>query len=168
MARRADFAPSAVIAGVNTLPGPITIKIKRLAGGEDLALPRFATEHAAGADLHAAVSSPTSIAAGDIKLIPCGFAMAIPPGFEAQIRPRSGLASKFGVTLINSPGTIDADYRGEVQVPLVNYGSAAFVVERGMRIAQMVIAAVPKVAFEEVNELDDTARGQGGFGHTGH
>jgi dUTP pyrophosphatase len=105
---------------------------------------------------------------GEIRVIPCGFAMAIPPGFEAQMRPRSGLSSKHGLTLINSPGTVDADYRGEVRVPLVNHGKEPFTVERGMRVAQMVIAAVPSVTFEEVEELDETARGAGGFGHTGH
>jgi len=93
--------------------------------------------------------------------------MAIPPGYEAQVRPRSGLSSQHGVTLINSPGTIDADYRGEVQVPLVNHGREAFTVERGMRIAQMIIAALPKVTYAEVEELDETPRGKGGFGHTG-
>lgn len=150
------------------MPRPITIRIRRLSGASDVPLPRFATEHAAGADLHAAVSDPVTLAPGEIRLIPCGFAMAIPPGYEAQVRPRSGLSSKHGVTMINTPGTIDADYRGEVQVPLINLGPAPFVVERGMRIAQMVIAAVPKVKYEEVDELDDTARGSGGFGHTGH
>jgi dUTP pyrophosphatase len=146
---------------------PINVKIKRLPGGEDLPLPAFATAHAAGADLRAAVRGAVTIGPGEIRLIPCGFAMAIPPGFEAQVRPRSGLSSQHGITLINTPGTIDADYRGEVQVPLVNLGSEAFTVERGMRIAQMVIAAVPKVEFEEVEELDETGRGEGGFGHTG-
>jgi dUTP pyrophosphatase len=130
-------------------------------------LPRFATAHAAGADLHAAVTEPLKLAPMDIRLIPCGFAMAIPPGYEAQVRPRSGLSSRHGVTLVNTPGTIDADYRGEVQVPLINLGRESFVVERGMRIAQMVIAAVPKVTFTEVDELDPTPRGAGGFGHTG-
>lgn len=149
------------------MSGPITVKIKRLAHGRELPLPAFATEHAAGADLHAAVEAPVTVPAGEIRLIPCGFAMAIPAGYEAQVRPRSGLSSRHGVTLVNSPGTIDADYRGEVQVPLINLGKAAFVVERGMRVAQMVIAAVPAVAYAEVDELDDTARGAGGFGHTG-
>ena len=146
---------------------PINVKIKRLPGGDDLPLPMFATEHAAGADLRAAVSGSVTIAPGAIRLIPCGFAMAIPPGYEAQVRPRSGLSSQHGVTLINTPGTIDADYRGEVQVPLVNLGAEPFTVERGMRIAQMVVAAVPKVAYVEVEKLDETARGEGGFGHTG-
>jgi len=156
-----------VFAGEVSVTRPIIIKVKRLANGEGLALPALATEHAAGADLRAAVSGAVVIAVGEIRLIPCGFAMAIPPGFEAQVRPRSGLSSQHGLTLINSPGTIDADYRGEVQVPLVNHGKEPFTVERGMRIAQMVIAAVPKVAYSEVEDLDETARGKGGFGHTG-
>jgi dUTP pyrophosphatase len=105
---------------------------------------------------------------GEIRLIPCGFAIAIPKGYEAQVRPRSGLATKHGITMINSPGTIDSDYRGEVSVPVVNHGKVAFTVERGMRIAQMVIMAVPSVKIAEVEELDATARGKGGFGHTGH
>jgi dUTP pyrophosphatase len=133
-----------------------------------LPLPEFATAHSAGADLRAAVGAAVTLEPGEIRLIPCGFAMAIPPGYEAQVRPRSGLSSRHGVTLVNTPGTIDADYRGEVQVPLINLGKAAFVVERGMRVAQMVVAAVPKVKFAEVEELDETARGEGGFGHTGH
>jgi dUTP pyrophosphatase len=125
------------------------------------------TEHAAGFDLHAAVPGPTTIACGQILLVPCGFAMALPPGYEAQVRPRSGLASRHGVTLVNTPGTIDADYRGEVQVPLINLGPADFVIERGMRIAQMIVNQVPPVQLVEVNELDETDRGKGGFGHTG-
>jgi dUTP pyrophosphatase len=149
------------------LARPITVKVKQLPNGEGVPLPSFATEHAAGADLRAAVDGPVTLQPGDIRLVPCGFAMALPPGYEAQVRPRSGLSSQHGLTLINSPGTIDADYRGEVQVPLVNHGREPFTVERGMRIAQMVIAAVPKVTFAEVEELDQTARGSGGFGHTG-
>jgi dUTP pyrophosphatase len=153
--------------GVIPLPRPITVKVKRLSNGEGVPLPSFATAHAAGADLRAAVAQSVTLQPGEIRLVPCGFAMSIPPGYEAQVRPRSGLSSQHGLTLINAPGTIDADYRGEVQVPLVNHGKEAFTVERGMRVAQMVIAAVPKVAFVEVEELDDTARGKGGFGHTG-
>jgi len=149
------------------LPRPITIKLKRLPGGEDLPLPALATAQAAGADLRAAVTAEVTIQPGEIRVIPCGFAMAIPPGYEAQVRPRSGLASQHGLTLVNTPGTIDADYRGEVKVPLINLGRERFTVERGMRIAQMVIAAVPRVEYAEVDELDETARGKGGFGHTG-
>jgi len=149
------------------MSSPITVKIKRLSAGRDLALPTRMTEHAAGFDLAAAVLEKTTLEPGEIRLIPCGFSMALPPGYEAQVRPRSGLASRHGITMINAPGTIDADYRGEVQVPLINLGKAAFVVERGMRIAQMVIVPVPRVEMIEVDELDSTARGEGGFGHTG-
>lgn len=150
------------------MPRPITVKIHRLAGSQDVPLPKRMTEHAAGFDLHAAVPGPTTIARGQILLVPCGFAMALPPGYEAQVRPRSGLSSRHGVTMVNTPGTIDADYRGEVCVPLINLGPADFVIERGMRIAQMVVMPVPPAELVEVNELDDTPRGQGGFGHTGH
>jgi dUTP pyrophosphatase len=144
------------------------VKIKRLLHGSDVPLPMRMTEHAAGFDLHAAVTDRVTLEPGEIRLIPCGFAMALPPGYEAQVRPRSGLASRQGITLINSPGTIDADYRGEVQVPLINHSSTAFTIERAMRIAQMVIVPVPPVELLEVDVLDDTHRGQGGFGHTGH
>ena len=147
---------------------PITVKIKRLDGSEGLAMPVKMTEHAAGFDLCAAAKEPVTLAPGEIRLVPCGFAMALPAGYEAQVRPRSGLASRHGITLVNSPGTIDADYRGEVQVPVINLGRAEFVIERGMRIAQMIVLPVPPVKIVEVEELDDTARGAGGFGHTGH
>ena len=133
----------------------------------DLPLPKKMTDHSAGFDLCAAVNEPVTIQPGDIALIPCGFAMALPAGYEAQIRPRSGLASRNGITLINSPGTIDADYRGEVMTPVINLGHVPFVVERGMRIAQMLIAPVPVVKMVEVQQLDETGRGAGGFGHTG-
>jgi dUTP pyrophosphatase len=136
--------------------------------GEGLALPTRMTEQSAGFDLPAAVSEPVILQPGDIRLIPCGFAMAIPPGYEAQVRPRSGLATKHGITMVNTPGTIDSDYRGEVHVPLINLGRAAFTVERGMRIAQMLVLPVPAVAMIEVDNLDETTRGTGGFGHTGH
>jgi dUTP pyrophosphatase len=126
------------------------------------------TEHAAGFDLAAAVTKKETLDPGDIRLIPCGFAMAVPHGYEAQIRPRSGLATKHGITMINAPGTIDSDYRGQVHVPLINLGKQPFTVERGMRIAQMLILPVPSVKIEETTELDETTRGQGGFGHTGH
>ena len=146
---------------------PIKVKIKRLEGAGDLPLPVRMTAHAAGFDLHAGVAEPVGLAPGDIRLIPCGFAMAIPPGYEAQVRPRSGLASRHGITMANAPGTIDADYRGEVHVPLINLGRKPFTVERGMRIAQMLILPVPPVELVEVDDLDDTPRGKGGFGHTG-
>jgi dUTP pyrophosphatase len=126
------------------------------------------TRHAAGFDLAAAVVEPVMLQPGDIRLIPCGFALAVPHGYEAQIRPRSGLALRHGITMVNTPGTIDSDYRGEVQVPLINLGRAAFAIERGMRIAQMIIAKLPEVQLVEVPDLDATDRGAGGFGHTGH
>lgn len=150
------------------MPRPITVKVKRLAGGEGLPLPVRMTEDSAGFDVAAAVAQALVLQPGEIRLVPCGFAIAIPRGYEAQVRPRSGLASKHGITMINSPGTIDSDYRGEVRVPLVNHGKSAFTVERGMRIAQMLILPVPAVKLVEVAELDSTARGKGGFGHTGH
>jgi dUTP pyrophosphatase len=146
---------------------PITVKVKRLAGSDGLPLPVKMTPHAAGFDLAAAVREPVMLQPGEVRLIPCGFAMAVPHGFEAQIRPRSGLATRHGITMVNTPGTIDSDYRGEVQVPLINLGRAAFAVERGMRIAQMVIAEVPAVEMVETEELESTERGAGGFGHTG-
>ena len=150
------------------MSSPITVKIKRAPGAQDVPLPIRMTADSAGFDLPAAVTQPVTLAPGERRLIPCGFHMALPPGYEAQVRPRSGLASKHGITLVNSPGTIDADYRGEVCVPLINLGDQPFVVERGMRIAQMVVLPVPPVQFVEVDELDETSRGGGGFGHTGH
>ncbi|MCM3631984.1 MULTISPECIES: dUTP diphosphatase [Paenibacillus] len=136
-------------------------------GNEDLAIPKRMTEGSAGFDLQAAVDEPIILAPGERKLIPTGFAMAMPNELEAQIRPRSGLAYKHGITCLNTPGTIDADYRGEVKVLLVNFGSEPFTIERGERIAQMLFGLVPKVAIEEADELPDTVRGAGGFGHTG-
>ena len=150
------------------MSSPITVKIKRLAGAEDLPLPVRMSQQAAGFDLAAAVVEPTVLQPGEIRLIPCGFCMALPPGYEAQVRPRSGLSSKHGITLVNTPGTIDADYRGEVRAPLINLGPVPFTIERGMRIAQMVIVPVPPVNLVEVDELDETDRGHQGFGHTGH
>lgn len=118
-------------------------------------------------DLAAAIDTPRTIAPGRFERIPCGFAIALPPGFEAQVRPRSGLAAKHGVTVLNAPGTIDSDYRGEVQVLLINHGTAPFVVERGMRIAQLVVAPVTTIEWNETEILPETARASGGFGHTG-
>ena len=137
--------------------------------GEGLTLPIYATALAAGCDLVAAVpaDAPLVLAPGDRRLVPTGIALALQPCFEAQIRPRSGLALKHGVTLLNAPGTIDADYRGEVQVLLVNHGNEPFVVERGMRIAQMVLAPVTRADFVRTGDLDATARAAGGFGSTG-
>ena len=146
---------------------PITIRIRRKPGCEDVELPRYMSDHAAGMDVCAACDGEVVIAPGEIKLVSCGFYMAVPVGFEAQIRPRSGLAVKHGVIVPNSPGTIDADYRGEVCVILGNIGPSPFTVKRGMRVAQMVIAPVTQAAVAEVSSLDETTRGAGGFGHTG-
>lgn len=141
------------------------LSIKRLT---DLAVvPEYQSPEAAGLDLHAAIESDIVLQPGAIIKIPLGFAMAIPHGFEAQVRPRSGLSSRHGVTLPNAPGTIDSDYRGEVLVPLINHGMEPFVIEPGMRIAQMVIAPVVQAMIQEVEELQDTSRGAGGFGSTG-
>ena len=150
------------------MPRPITVKVKREPGAADVPLPVKMTEHAAGFDLHAAVTAPATMQAGDILLVPCGFSIAVPYGYEGQVRPRSGLASKFGISMPNAPGTIDSDYRGEVRVPLINLGRQPFTVERGMRIAQLLILPVPPVELVEVDELDQTQRGGRGFGHTGH
>ncbi len=146
---------------------PIPVAITRLVHGADLPLPSPATEHAAGLDLCAAVSEDVVLEPGERALIPTGFAIALPLGFEAQVRPRSGLALKHGITLPNAPGTIDADYRGEVGVILANQGTEDFTVTRGMRIAQMVVAAVNTVRWQEVDDLAPSTRGDGGFGSTG-
>ncbi len=143
------------------------VQINRLPGNEDVKLPVKMSELAAGFDLHAAVAEPVVLNPGERQLIPTGFAIAMPAELEAQIRPRSGLAYKHGITCLNSPGTIDADYRGEVKVLLVNLGQEPFAIERNERIAQMVFKTVPAVEFMEVDELSDTVRGTGGFGHTG-
>lgn len=147
--------------------GPIDVKICRKTGNEDVPLPRYMSEHASGMDVFAACAGDVTVAPGDLKLIPCGFTMAVPAGYEAQMRPRSGLAIRHGIVLPNSPGTIDADYRGEVCVILGNVGREAFTVGRGMRIAQMVIAPVVRAEVSQVAELPPTTRGVGGFGHTG-
>jgi len=143
------------------------VKIQKLPHGEGIDLPFYATTHAAGADLRAAIDDDVVIAAGDKALIKTGFAMALPDNFEAQIRPRSGLALKHGVTVLNSPGTIDADYRGEIGVILINHGKEPFTVQRGDRIAQMIIAPFVQASFVEADSLDDTERGAGGFGSSG-
>ena len=147
----------------------IDIRLMRLAHGKDLPLPTYQSEHAAGLDLLAAVSStgPVTIAPGARALVPTGLAIALPEGYEAQVRPRSGLAARDGLTILNSPGTIDADYRGEIQVLLVNLGSESVVVSRGMRIAQLVIAPLVRAHIVEAASLDKTSRGSGGFGSTG-
>jgi dUTP pyrophosphatase len=145
------------------------VRIARLPHAQDLPLPSYQTALAAGLDLLAAVAAnaPVVIAPGARALVPTGIAIALPEGFEAQVRPRSGLALKQGLTVLNSPGTIDADYRGEVQVILINHGSESVEIARGMRIAQMVVATVTRAAFLEVTSLDETSRGIGGFGSTG-
>ncbi len=145
----------------------ITIKFQRLAHASDLVLPSYATKGAAGIDIAAAIDRPICLQPGKIMAIPTGFAMELPTGYEAQIRPRSGLALKNGVTIANAPGTIDSDYRGEIAVILLNNGSEAFTITRGMRIAQMVFAAVTIAIPVEVNNLDGTERAAGGFGSTG-
>jgi dUTP pyrophosphatase len=144
----------------------LRVPIQRLSTLADV--PQYATSGAAGLDLPAAIEKPLTLAAGSFALVPCGFAMALPAGFEAQVRPRSGLASKHGVTVLNSPGTIDSDYRGEVKVLLINHGRDHFTITPGMRIAQLVIAPVTRVELQEASELPETARAAGGFGHTGH
>ena len=145
-----------------------TIRVTRLPHGEGLSLPAYATSGAAGMDLLAAVAAPVTILPNGRALIPTGLAIALPPGHELQVRPRSGLALRHGIVLPNSPGTIDEDYRGEVQVIVLNAGTEPFTVERGMRIAQAVLSPVLRANWDEVASLDDTDRGQGGFGSTGH
>jgi len=144
-----------------------TVQLKKLPGNEDVLPPRRMSEMASGYDLHAAVTEPVILHPGERKLIPTGFAMSMPAGLEAQIRPRSGLAFKYGITCLNTPGTVDADYRGEVKVLLINLGQEPFTITRNERIAQMVIQIVPAVELVEVEELSETERGAGGFGHTG-
>ena len=150
-------------------PSPLHVALRRLEHGQGLALPSYESEQAAGMDVAAAVpeGAPETLAPGARALIPTGFSMELPQGYEAQLRPRSGLAFKFGVTVLNAPGTIDADYRGEVKVLLINLGTEPFQIERGMRIAQLVIQPVSRAALAEVEELSASARGSGGFGSTG-
>lgn len=145
----------------------VAVAITRLPHAEGLPLPEYATAHAAGMDLHAATEGEVVLAPGARALVPTGLSIALPEGFEAQVRPRSGLAAKHGVTVLNTPGTIDADYRGEVKVILVNLGAEPFTIERGMRIAQMVVAPYTRVQWAEADTLPETARGVGGFGSTG-
>jgi dUTP pyrophosphatase len=147
----------------------ITIEIKRLPHNLDLPLPQKMSEHSSGFDLMAAVDEdePLEIDPGEVALVPTGFALSIPPGYEGQVRPRSGLAARHGLSIPNAPGTIDADYRGELKVILINHGPDTIAIKRGDRIAQLVITPVPPVALQEVDDLDSTPRGAGGFGHTG-
>ncbi|MGQ9513083.1 dUTP diphosphatase [Thermodesulfitimonas sp.] len=145
----------------------VEVAVRRLPGAEDLPLPAYATPGAAGADLYAAVTEPVTLLPGERLLVPTGISIALPEGYEAQVRPRSGLALKHGVTLLNTPGTIDADYRGEIKVIMVNLGREPFIIRRGDRIAQLVVQPVSRIKWREVTCLDATARGAGGFGHTG-
>ncbi len=145
----------------------VTVAVRRLPHGADLPLPAYATADSAGLDLLAAIAEPIVLQPGERKLVPTGLALALPAGFEAQVRPRSGLALKHGITVLNSPGTIDADYRGEVGVVLINHGQAPFTINRGERIAQMIVAAYARVAWQAVEDLNETQRGAGGFGSTG-
>ena len=146
----------------------ITVKISRVGfQNSDLALPQYMTDHASGLDLYAAVCEDTTLNPGERRLIPTGIALAIPPGYEAQIRPRSGLALNHGITLLNAPGTIDADYRGEIGLIIINHGEKPFLIRKGDRLAQMVINKVYRAQLQETELLDTTSRNSGGFGHTG-
>lgn len=145
----------------------LRVPILRLPGSEDLPLPSYQSPGAVGMDLPAAVDGEVTLPPGGRATIPCGFAIAVPPGYEAQVRPRSGLAARHGLTVLNTPGTIDSDYRGEVRVILVNLGEEPFTVRRGMRIAQLLVLPVPRFEWKPVEELPPTERGPGGFGHTG-
>ena len=145
----------------------VKLKVKRLTGNEDMVLPEYETESASGLDLRAAVKEELAMHPGEIKLVPTGIAVSIPQGYEGQIRPRSGLALRYGIGMVNSPGTIDSDYRGEIGLILINWGREPFLTKRGDRIAQMVIAPVSKAEVIEVDDLESTSRGQGGFGHSG-
>ena len=146
----------------------IKIEIKRKDGCKDIPLPKYMSQYASGMDVYAAVEETLYLNINEIQLVPTGISIAVPAGFEAQIRPRSGLALKHGITIVNSPGTIDSDYRGEIGIIMCNLGKERFEIKRGMRIAQMVIQPVIQAELHEVDELDDTTRGAGGFGHTGH
>ncbi|OPY88585.1 MAG: Deoxyuridine 5'-triphosphate nucleotidohydrolase [Smithella sp. PtaU1.Bin162] len=146
--------------------GEIEVYIHKLAGNEDIPLPQYMTDQAAGMDIFAAVAKEEIILPGERKKIPTGISVALPAGYEAQIRPRSGLALREGVTLLNSPGTIDADYRGEIALIMINHGEDPFIVSRGLRLAQMVIQKIYRVNWVQSEELNSTARGAGGFGHT--
>ncbi len=144
------------------------VSIIKLDHAKDLPLPHYATDQSAGMDLAAAIDADLIIKAGEVQIVPTGVALGLPHGTEAQIRPRSGLAAKNSITVLNSPGTIDADYRGELKVILINHGKTDFTITRGMRIAQMVIAKYEHVILEEVDSLEETSRGTSGFGSTGH
>ncbi|MBF0101484.1 MAG: dUTP diphosphatase [Desulfobacterales bacterium] len=148
---------------------PVTVLIQKLRPNQDtdIPYPTYMTEFAAGMDIYAAIQDQYMLLPGEIAIIPSGFALAIPEGFEIQIRPRSGIAAKYGVTLVNSPGTIDSDYRGEVKIPLINFGKSAYTIHRGDRIAQMILNKIYRIQFEPVDTINSTQRNHGGFGHTG-
>lgn len=150
-----------------TINRQVHIPLKIWDHAKDLPLPAYATAQAAGMDVVAAIDDPIIMNAGDIAMVPTGLSIALPTGYECQVRPRSGLAAKNGVTVLNAPGTVDADYRGEIKVILINHGKAPFTIERGMRIAQLVIARYEHAAWTVCTELDETSRGTGGFGSTG-
>jgi dUTP pyrophosphatase len=145
----------------------LTVRIKRLGDNKDVELPTYMTENSAGMDIFAALKGEEVLLPGERKLIPAGIEIEIPKGYEAQVRPRSGLAVKHGVTVLNAPGTVDSDYRGEIKVILINQGEEPFTVKRGDRIAQMIVGPVSRVFWDLVETLDETERGRGGFGHTG-
>ncbi|MFN4032397.1 MAG: dUTP diphosphatase [Fimbriimonadales bacterium] len=145
----------------------LRVRITQEPDATDLPLPSYQTDGSAGVDLYAAVKEPITLQPGERALVPTGIRIALPQGYEAQVRPRSGLAIRHGISLVNAPGTIDSDYRGEIQVILINLGQQPFTIQRGERIAQMVVAPVTRVDWEQVSELPPTTRGDGGFGHTG-
>ncbi len=150
------------------MSGSVAIRITREPGCDDLPLPAYETEHAAGMDLRAAVREPLTLAPLERGFVPTGLRIALPPGYEAQIRPRSGLAVKHGITMLNTPGTIDADYRGEIKLIVINLGQEPYTIQRGDRVAQMIVAPVSRAEWQLVDSLDATDRGEGGFGHTGN
>ncbi len=145
----------------------VIVKVKRLDNNRDLPLPSYQSDGSSGLDLRAAIGDAVTLQPGDIRLIPTGLSISLPQGYEAQIRPRSGLALDYGLGLVNAPGTIDSDYRGEIQIVAINWGKKPVTIKRGDRIAQMIISRVSRVVIKEVNELDPTERGGGGFGHSG-
>jgi dUTP pyrophosphatase len=145
----------------------IKVFVEKTDEGKELDLPKYQTSHSAGMDLYACTHESITLNPGEIRLIPTGIKIAIPDGFEAQIRPRSGLALKYGISMVNTPGTIDADYRGEIKVIMINHGSQAFTFDHKERIAQMVFNPIVQGVFVETDELEESARGEGGFGHTG-
>lgn len=145
----------------------INVYVEQTLESRDLPLPKYMSEQAAGMDLYAAVDEPITLKKGDIHLVPTGLKIALPEGYEAQIRPRSGLAFKHGISLVNTPGTIDADYRGEIKIIMINFGQQDFIINRGERIAQMVINQIAQIDWTVTEQLDETERGAGGFGHTG-